>query len=113
MQEEAQADFGLAGAGKMWMGKDYVNFIFKDFTDLEMPYHGTKISFFIKFQAIFCLFYGYFLDFIDRAVTPRMPWHDIGSVVYGSAARDAARHFIQRWNMCKVSGQVFVCLVKV
>lgn len=32
-----------------------------------------------------------------------MPWHDIGSVVYGSAARDVARHFIQRWNACKVS----------
>lgn len=41
LEEEAQVDYGLAGAGKIWMGKDYVNFIFKDFTDLEMPYHGN------------------------------------------------------------------------
>ena len=40
-------------------------------------------------------------DFIDRARTPRMPWHDIHSVVYGAAARDVARHFIQRWNAAK------------
>lgn len=41
-------------------------------------------------------------DFIDRYSTPRMPWHDIGSVVHGKAARDVARHFIQRWNFTKV-----------
>lgn len=49
-------------------------------------------------------------DFIDRHTTPRMPWHDISSVVHGSAARDAARHFIQRWNFTKVRGHVvFYC----
>lgn len=42
------------------------------------------------------------LDFIDRYTTPRMPWHDISSVVHGRAARDVARHFIQRWNFTKV-----------
>lgn len=31
-----------------------------------------------------------------------MPWHDIASVVHGKAARDVARHFIQRWNFTKV-----------
>lgn len=41
-------------------------------------------------------------DFIDRYTTPRMPWHDISSVVHGKAARDVARHFIQRWNFTKV-----------
>lgn len=41
-------------------------------------------------------------DFIDRYTTPRMPWHDIASVVHGKAARDVARHFIQRWNFTKV-----------
>lgn len=41
-------------------------------------------------------------DFIDRYTTPRMPWHDISSVVHGRAARDVARHFIQRWNFTKV-----------
>lgn len=33
-----------------------------------------------------------------------MPWHDIGSAVHGKAARDVARHFIQRWNFTKVCG---------
>lgn len=31
-----------------------------------------------------------------------MPWHDIASAVHGRAARDVARHFIQRWNFTKV-----------
>ena len=31
-----------------------------------------------------------------------MPWHDIASVVYGAAARDVGRHFIQRYNFTKV-----------
>uniref|UniRef100_A0A671QAH1 phospholipase D n=1 Tax=Sinocyclocheilus anshuiensis TaxID=1608454 RepID=A0A671QAH1_9TELE len=40
-------------------------------------------------------------NFIDRYKTPRMPWHDIGVLVHGKAARDIARHFIQRWNFTK------------
>jgi len=43
-----------------------------------------------------------FSDFIDRTTNWRLPWHDISSVVYGSAARDVARHFIQRWNATKL-----------
>ncbi|XP_008591106.1 PREDICTED: phospholipase D1-like [Galeopterus variegatus] len=31
-----------------------------------------------------------------------MPWHDIASAVHGKAARDVARHFIQRWNFTKI-----------
>lgn len=73
-------ELGLVGSSKMWIGKDYVNFIYKDFVDLHDP----------------------FADFIDRTETPRMPWHDIGGVVYGKTARDVARHFIGRWNMTKV-----------
>lgn len=42
-------------------------------------------------------------DFIDRKIEPRMPWHDEALVVFGQAARDVARHFIQRWNIHKVS----------
>ncbi|ODN06603.1 Phospholipase D1 [Orchesella cincta] len=30
-----------------------------------------------------------------------MPWHDIAMLVQGNAARDVARHFIQRWNAIK------------
>lgn len=31
-----------------------------------------------------------------------MPWHDVGMCVHGEAARDVARHFIQRWNATKL-----------
>lgn len=65
---------------KYWIGKDYCNFIVKDFQNLDSP----------------------FVDFIDRVTTPRMPWHDIGVCVQGASARDVARHFIQRWNAAKL-----------
>ncbi|PVD27957.1 hypothetical protein C0Q70_10533 [Pomacea canaliculata] len=71
---------GLEGSTKLWIGKDYVNFIYKDFVQLHQPFE----------------------DFIDRRKCPRMPWHDIGAVVYGKAARDVARHFIGRWNFTKL-----------
>ncbi|XP_071527642.1 phospholipase D2-like isoform X2 [Panulirus ornatus] len=63
----------------LWVGKDYVNWISKDLDNLDEP----------------------FKDIVDRHQTPRMPWHDIGLFVEGPAARDAARHFIQRWNAVK------------
>uniref|UniRef100_A0A8K9V7Y8 Phospholipase n=1 Tax=Oncorhynchus mykiss TaxID=8022 RepID=A0A8K9V7Y8_ONCMY len=70
----------LRGNTRFWHGKDYCNFVYKDWIQLEKPFD----------------------DFIDRYTTPRMPWHDISSVVHGKAARDVARHFIQRWNFCKI-----------
>nr|CAB3264933.1 phospholipase D1-like [Phallusia mammillata] len=69
-----------AGKSRLWIGKDYNNFIAKDLTNLDDPFE----------------------DVLDRMTTPRMPWHDIASVTYGKAARDAARHFIQRWNFTKI-----------
>lgn len=78
--ESQQTISAVENAAKIWIGKDYCNFICKDFVDLEAPFE----------------------DMIDRTKTPRMPWHDIGMVVYGKAAKDAARHFIQRWNITKV-----------
>lgn len=51
----------IDGQAKYWMGKDYTNFIFRDFSDLNLPFD----------------------DLIDRTKTPRMPWHDIASVVVG------------------------------
>ncbi|KAK0153606.1 Phospholipase D1 [Merluccius polli] len=69
----------LMGNTRFWHGKDYCNFVYKDWIQLEKPFD----------------------DFIDRHTTPRMPWHDISSVVHGKAARDVARHFIQRWNFTK------------
>ncbi|KAG7321528.1 hypothetical protein KOW79_014386 [Hemibagrus wyckioides] len=70
----------LMGNTRFWHGKDYCNFVYKDWVQLEKPFD----------------------DFIDRYTTPRMPWHDISSVVHGKAARDVARHFIQRWNFTKI-----------
>uniref|UniRef100_A0A8D3BR33 Phospholipase n=1 Tax=Scophthalmus maximus TaxID=52904 RepID=A0A8D3BR33_SCOMX len=70
----------LQGNTRFWHGKDYCNFVFRDWIQLEKPFD----------------------DFIDRYTTPRMPWHDIASVVHGRAARDVARHFIQRWNFTKI-----------
>ncbi|XP_075058234.1 phospholipase D1 isoform X2 [Mixophyes fleayi] len=70
----------LLGETRFWHGKDYCNFVFKDWVQLDKPFD----------------------DFIDRYQTPRMPWHDISSVVHGRAARDVARHFIQRWNFTKI-----------
>lgn len=70
---------GLKGGTKLWFGKDYVNFIVKDFIELNQP----------------------FKDFVDRNTTPRMPWHDLSCMVTGAAARDVARHFIERWNFTK------------
>ncbi|CAI4222449.1 unnamed protein product [Auanema sp. JU1783] len=79
MKKEDQSDDCVDGAAKLWVGKDYVNFVHKDFIEVDMPFH----------------------DFIDRGTTPRMPWHDIHSVTFGVPARDVARHFIQRWNATK------------
>nr|XP_032834394.1 phospholipase D1-like [Petromyzon marinus] len=66
----------LQGQARFWHGKDYCNFVLKDWVRLDKPFD----------------------DFINRHETPRMPWHDVAAVVHGAAARDVARHFIQRWN---------------
>nr|XP_016943422.1 phospholipase D2 isoform X1 [Drosophila suzukii]XP_016943425.1 phospholipase D2 isoform X1 [Drosophila suzukii] len=70
----------FCGQAKYWFGKDYSNFILKDWMNLNSP----------------------FVDIIDRTTTPRMPWHDVGLCVVGPSARDVARHFIQRWNAMKL-----------
>ncbi|KAI1903217.1 hypothetical protein AGOR_G00024950 [Albula goreensis] len=70
----------LAGNSLLWLGKDYSNFINKDWTQLDQP----------------------FKDNIDRSQVPRMPWRDLSAALHGKAARDVARHFIQRWNFTKV-----------
>ncbi|XP_068130037.1 phospholipase D2-like [Hyperolius riggenbachi] len=64
-----------------WLGKDYSNMIFKDWVQLDKPFE----------------------DFIDRTKNPRMPWRDVGLVIHGKSARDASRHFIQRWNFTKTA----------
>ncbi|EGC38173.1 hypothetical protein DICPUDRAFT_149141 [Dictyostelium purpureum] len=37
-------------------------------------------------------------DQFNRKECPRMPWHDVHTKIVGSAAKDAASNFIQRWN---------------
>ncbi|KAF9159991.1 Phospholipase D1 [Actinomortierella ambigua] len=72
---ESQDDF------EVWPGQDYSNPRIKDFCDLSRPYD----------------------DSVDRNENPRMPWHDVGLQLLGQPARDAGRHFIQRWNfLCRV-----------
>lgn len=70
----------LTGNTKLWLGKDYSNFIRKDWVQLDRPFE----------------------DNIDRTQVPRMPWRDLSAAVHGKAARDVARHFIQRWNFTKL-----------
>ncbi|XP_057313653.1 phospholipase D1-like [Hydractinia symbiolongicarpus] len=67
------------GVAKMFIGKDYTNPYVQDVTEVDKP----------------------FTDLFNRNLIPRMPWHDIACVAYGNAARDLARHFIQRWNFTK------------
>jgi phospholipase D1/2 len=60
----------------VWIGKDYSNVYKRDFFNVD----------------------DYSKDQLDRTQVPRMPWRDMAMVVSGESARDAARHFIQRWN---------------
>ncbi|XP_036420289.1 phospholipase D2 [Colossoma macropomum] len=77
---EAHDEVDLSCSSLLWLGKDYSNFIKKDWTQLDQP----------------------FQDNVDRTQVPRIPWRDLGAVVHGKAARDLARHFIQRWNFTKI-----------
>ncbi|KAJ6654968.1 hypothetical protein lerEdw1_006439 [Lerista edwardsae] len=81
--DEAPTD--LASNQRLWLGKDYSNLIAKDWVQLDRPFEavgGRQIS-------------------STGARPPRMPWRDVGVAVHGAAARDVARHFIQRWNFTK------------
>ncbi|XP_030402876.1 phospholipase D2 isoform X1 [Gopherus evgoodei] len=90
--EEPPVD--LAANQQLWLGKDYSNLITKDWVQLDRPFE----------------------DFIDRTRMPRMPWRDVGVAMHGRAARDVARHFIQRWNFTKTvknkyRGPEYPCLL--
>ena len=49
--------------------------------------------------------YGDFilLEYMDRTIDHRMPWHDVACSFTGAPVRDAATHFIQRFNSNKVN----------
>lgn len=48
----------LQGAGKLWLGKDYVNYLVKDFVNIHEAYNGS-IYLFIKILNINLLFRFY------------------------------------------------------
>eukprot|EP00658_Telonema_sp_P-2_P032179 TRINITY_DN23890_c0_g1_i1.p1 TRINITY_DN23890_c0_g1~~TRINITY_DN23890_c0_g1_i1.p1 ORF type:complete len:413 (+),score=58.17 TRINITY_DN23890_c0_g1_i1:151-1389(+) len=63
---------------KIWPGKDFYNPLFQEFFEVQLADQDPPL--------------------IDRRAQPRMPWHDVAFSVTGLAARDAALHFVQRWN---------------
>ncbi|XP_052412880.1 phospholipase D2 [Carassius gibelio] len=77
---ECEDEVDLSCNALLWLGKDYSNFIKRDWSQLNQP----------------------FQDNVDRTQVPRIPWRDLGAVHHGKAARDLARHFIQRWNFTKI-----------
>ena len=74
LEDKNDAPFDAYSNTTLWRAKDYVNFIVKDVARPDLPEQ----------------------DNVDRRFTARMPWHDIAVAVQGEAARDVARHFIQR-----------------
>ena len=67
-------------SGRLWQDKDYNNSMTHTVVEPQ-AYIGQ--------------------DNFDRKTRHRGPWQDIGSVVYGKAAFDLGRHFIDRWNFTK------------
>ena len=91
-----------------WVGKDYSNTYREDFKDIHEYSKGKKELKNICFRTIRGNFCEFILkDQFDRQEVPRMPWRDEGMIVFGESARDLARHFIQRWNQCKVKINYF------
>lgn len=64
-------------------GKDYSNSRIKDFLNVN----------------------EWKTELIERAETPRMPWHDIHVFVDGESAQDLAIHFIEYWNHAKYENE--------
>ena len=39
---------------------------------------------------------------IQKNIDPRLPWHDVATMVVGDAVKDLTRHFIQCWNFAQI-----------
>jgi phospholipase D1/2 len=63
-------------AAHLWRTNDYQNIRVVDFHDVD------------RIQE----------DVIDRSHVPRQPWRDIACQVWGAAATDVGRHFVERWD---------------
>lgn len=68
----------------IWKGQDYYNPRIKDVTE------GRLQS-----------------DLLARERQPRLPWQDVACEVLGRAARDVARHCVERWNHARYIGSVY------
>ena len=79
--KEKNPEYIDGNKGQLWKHKDYNNSMKHTFND-PGNYYKTD-------------------DKMNRSKMVRGPWQDIGSVVYGQAAFDLGRHFIQRWNYTK------------
>ena len=85
-EEEEIAELPIISQeGHYWIGKDYANTYKADFKDVA----------------------DFSRDQFARDEVPRMPWRDEALVIFGESARDLARHFIQRWNQCKVKAEFY------
>lgn len=110
----------LTSNTKLWLGKDYSNFIMKDWVQLDKPFEGTLPNLThthantlrVSEQGAGRISFYIFSDNVDRTQVPRMPWRDLSAAIHGRAARDVARHFIQRWNFTKVRLEGRFCLFK-
>lgn len=60
----------------LWRTNDYQNIRVVDFHDVDRIHE----------------------DVIDRTRVPRQPWRDIACQVWGAAATDVGRHFVERWD---------------
>ena len=67
---------GNNGQNGLWKYNDYQNIRVVDFHAVE------------KNQT----------DVIDRKYVPRQPWRDVACQIFGAAATDIGRHFIERWS---------------
>ncbi|KAK6024940.1 phospholipase D domain protein, partial [Ostertagia ostertagi] len=47
-QMDSEDKDSIDGGVKLWMGKDYVNYIHKDFIEVDLPFHGTILWLLLK-----------------------------------------------------------------
>uniref|UniRef100_A0A8B9R5J3 Phospholipase n=1 Tax=Astyanax mexicanus TaxID=7994 RepID=A0A8B9R5J3_ASTMX len=97
----------LMGNTRFWHGKDYCNFVYKDWVQLEKPFDGEMIhsgeltlltfSFYLRFNFLFC-FYEDIKNkkFRVYVVTPLLPGFEGDISTGGGSALQAVMHFNYR-----------------
>lgn len=51
--EQALSEMGLQGSTKLWIGKDYTNFIHKDFVKLDDPFTGMILLYAYEQKTVY------------------------------------------------------------